>query len=46
VYFAPFIFPSFQTSLPVPATEKHPQSMMLPPPCVTVGCEKYYLIHF
>nr|WPK86624.1 NLRC3-like protein 67 [Sebastes schlegelii] len=30
-------FPLILTSLPVPATEKHPQSMMLPPPCFTVG---------
>ena len=29
--------PSILTSLPVPATEKHPHSMMLPPPCFTVG---------
>ncbi|KAK6303896.1 hypothetical protein J4Q44_G00263500 [Coregonus suidteri] len=37
LYFAPFIFPSILTSLPVPATEKHPHSMMLPPPSFTVG---------
>uniref|UniRef100_A0A8C7SPC0 Protein max n=1 Tax=Oncorhynchus mykiss TaxID=8022 RepID=A0A8C7SPC0_ONCMY len=37
LYFAPFIFPSIVTSLPVPADEKHPYSMMLPPPCFTVG---------
>ena len=38
-YFAPFIFPYILTSLPVPAAEKNPQSMMLPPPtpCFTVG---------
>ena len=30
-------FPLTLTSHPVPATEKHPQSMMLPPPCITVG---------
>ena len=36
LYFAPFIFPSILTSLPVPASEKHPHSMMLPPPCFTV----------
>jgi hypothetical protein len=36
LYFAPFIFASILTSLPVPAAEKHPQSMMLPPPCFTV----------
>ncbi len=32
-----FIFPSIATSRPVPAAEKHPHSMMLPPPCFTVG---------
>ena len=37
LYFAPFIFPSILTSLSVPAAEKHPHSMMLPPPCFTVG---------
>lgn len=37
LYFAPFIFPSILTSLPVPAAEKHWPSMMLPPPCFTVG---------
>ena len=37
LYFAPFLFPSILTSLPVPAAEKHPHSMMLPPPCFTVG---------
>ena len=35
--FALFIFPSILTSLPVPATEKHPHNMMLPPLCFTVG---------
>ena len=34
---APFIFVSLRTSLPVPAAEKHPNRMMLPPPCFTVG---------
>ena len=34
---APFIALSILTSLPVPAVEKHPHSMMLPPPCFTVG---------
>ena len=28
---------SLATSRPVPAAEKHPHSMMLPPPCFTVG---------
>ena len=31
LYFASFILPS------IPAAEKHPHSMMLPPPCFTVG---------
>ncbi len=30
-------FPSIATSRPLPAAEKHPHSMMLPPPCFTVG---------
>ena len=30
-------FPSILTSLPVSAAEKHPHSMMLPPPCFTIG---------
>ena len=29
LYFAPFIFPSILTSLPVPAIEKHPHNLML-----------------
>uniref|UniRef100_A0A674EWK9 Serine/threonine-protein kinase MRCK alpha n=1 Tax=Salmo trutta TaxID=8032 RepID=A0A674EWK9_SALTR len=37
LHFAPFIFTSILTSLPVPAAEKHPHSVMLPPPCFTVG---------
>uniref|UniRef100_A0A8C8G3M0 Dopamine beta-hydroxylase n=1 Tax=Oncorhynchus tshawytscha TaxID=74940 RepID=A0A8C8G3M0_ONCTS len=37
LYFAPSIFPSILTSLPIPATEKHPHSMMPPPPCFIVG---------
>ena len=32
-----FIIPSILTSLPVPAAEKHTHSMVLPPPCITVG---------
>jgi hypothetical protein len=36
-YLAPSIIPSILTSFPVPADEKHPHSMMLPPPCFTVG---------
>uniref|UniRef100_A0A8C7GJA0 alpha-1,2-Mannosidase n=1 Tax=Oncorhynchus kisutch TaxID=8019 RepID=A0A8C7GJA0_ONCKI len=37
LYFAPFISPSTLISLPVPASEKHPHSVMLPPPSFTVG---------
>ena len=37
LYFAPFIFPSILTSLPVPATEKHPHNMTLTPPFFTIG---------
>uniref|UniRef100_A0A8C4XFI0 Fli-1 proto-onco, ETS transcription factor n=1 Tax=Erpetoichthys calabaricus TaxID=27687 RepID=A0A8C4XFI0_ERPCA len=37
LYIAAVIFPFILTSLPVPAAEKHPHSMMLPPPCFTVG---------
>ncbi len=37
LYLAAFIFPSIATSRPVPAAENHPHSMMLPPPCFTVG---------
>ncbi len=37
LYLTAFIFPSIVTSRPVPAAEKHPHSMMLPPPCFTVG---------
>jgi hypothetical protein len=37
LYFAPFILPSILTNLPVPAAEKLPHSIMLPPPCFTVG---------
>ncbi len=36
-YMAPSILPSIQCSRPVPFAEKHPQSMMFPPPCFTVG---------
>ena len=35
LYFAPLIFASILTSLLVTAAEKHPNSMMLPPPCFT-----------
>ena len=33
---AAFIFPSTPTGFPLPAAEKRPLSMMLPPPCFTV----------
>ncbi len=36
-YLELFIIPSTLTKAPVPAKEKQPQSMMLPPPCFTVG---------
>ncbi len=36
-YMAPPILPSIRCSRPVPFAEKHPQSMMFPPPCFTVG---------
>ena len=42
LYF-PFIFPLILMRLPVPATEKHPHSMMLPPPCFTVGMVSGFL---
>ena len=31
------VLPLILTSLPVPAAEKHPHIMMLPPPCFTLG---------
>ncbi len=34
---APSIVPLMQCSCPVPLPEKHPQSIMFPPPCLTVG---------
>ena len=37
LYFAPFIFSLTQNSLPVPAAEKQPHSLTLPPPCLTAG---------
>ena len=43
LYFAPIIFSSVLTSLPVPAAEKHPHRMMLPPPCFTVGMVSGFL---
>src|SRR4029434_7541911 len=36
-YMAPSIVPSMQWSRPVPLAEKQPQSIMFPPPCLTVG---------
>ncbi len=36
-YMAPSILPSIRCSRPVPFAEKHPQSMMFPPPCFIVG---------
>src|SRR4029434_7581451 len=40
-YMAPFIVPSMQWSRPVPLAEKQPQSIMFPPPCLTVGMVSY-----
>ena len=37
LYFAPFIFPSILTCLPVPGAEKCPHSMMMPPPFFNLG---------
>ena len=39
LYFAPFIFASILTSL----QSQHPRSMMLPPPCFTVGMVQGFL---
>ncbi len=36
-YMAPSIVPLTQCSCPVPLAEKHPQSIMFSPPCLTVG---------
>src|SRR4029434_5153899 len=36
-YMAPSIVNSMQWSRPVPLAEKQPQSIMFPPPCLTVG---------
>ena len=43
LYFAPFIFPWIRTGLPVPALQKHPHSMMLPPPWLSIGMVPGYL---
>ena len=45
LYLAPFMVPSIPTSLPVPAKEKHPHSMMLPPPCFTLAMVLKYSVH-
>ncbi|XP_067363249.1 WD repeat and FYVE domain-containing protein 1 isoform X3 [Channa argus] len=37
LYIAAFVFHSIVTSLPVPAAEKHPHSMILPTPGFTLG---------
>ncbi len=36
-YMAPSIIPLMRCSCPGPLAEKHPQSIMFPPPCLTVG---------
>ncbi|XP_054642150.1 uncharacterized protein LOC129187227 isoform X9 [Dunckerocampus dactyliophorus] len=41
LYLAPSIFPSTLTSFPVPAEEKQPHNMMLPPPCLTVWMARF-----
>ncbi|TWW62417.1 Transposable element [Takifugu flavidus] len=45
LYSAPSIFPSILTIFPVPAEEKQAQTMMLPPPCLTVGMRQKKPIH-
>src|SRR4029434_1821588 len=40
-YMAPSIVPSMQCSRPLPLAEKQPQSIMFPPPCLTVGMVSY-----
>ncbi len=37
LYMAPSIVPFMRCNCPVPLAEKHPQSIMFPPPCLTVG---------
>ncbi len=36
-YMAPSIVPLMRCRCPVPLAEKHPESIMFPPPCLTVG---------
>lgn len=36
LYYGAFIFPSITFSHSIPAAEKHPHNMMMPPPCFTV----------
>ncbi len=36
-YIVPSIIPLMRSSCPVPLAEKHPQSIMFPPPCLRVG---------
>src|SRR4029434_2650847 len=40
-YMAPSIVRSMQWIRPVPLAEKQPQSIMFPPPCLTVGMVSY-----
>src|SRR4029434_4715881 len=40
-YMAPSKVPSMQWSRPVPLAEQQPQSIMFPPPCLTVGMVSY-----
>src|SRR4029434_615516 len=43
-YMAQSIVPSMQWSRPVPLAEKPPQSIMFPPPCLTVGMVSIFSI--
>ena len=45
-YTAPVILSLTQCTRPVPCADKHPQSMMLPPPCFTVGMVLYCSLFF
>ncbi len=42
-YMLESMFPSMNCSSPVPAVVMQPQTMMLPPPCFTVGKAQFYL---
>lgn len=44
LYLTSFIHPSIVPSFSVPASEKHPRSLMLPPPCFTVAMLSLYTV--